>query len=176
MIVAHCEDNSLLFSITVDENGNETHNVAGDSITYSYNSDYNSQTGVYTDTVSFENENESADDGVILNVENQVDTVTNTDWFGRLISKNLSLFTSVNDDEFNINSSFLYNYADTDTTASTKITSITSEISVNENTLSQQEYYEYDAVGNITGIYHLEDDEKVYYNKYTKSKVGGRYD
>ena len=28
-------------------------NIAGDSITYSYDSDYNSQTGVYTDPVSF---------------------------------------------------------------------------------------------------------------------------
>ena len=37
-----------------------------------------------------------------------------------------------------------------------------SEITVNEAVINQQEYYEYDAVGNITGIYRLEENEKVY--------------
>ena len=56
--------------------------------------------------------------------------------------------------------------ADTKTSASTKITSFASTVTNGTNTVSQQEYYEYDSVGNITGIYRIEENEKVYYNKY----------
>lgn len=47
-----------------------------------------------------------------------------------------------------------------------KITPSASTVTNGTNTVSQQEYYEYDSVGNITGIYRIEDNEKVYYNKY----------
>ncbi len=33
-------------------------------------------------------------------------------------------------------------------------------------TVGGQEYYEYDYVGNITGIYRIEENEKIYYNRY----------
>ncbi len=164
--LVNAEDDFLLFSLAIDDNGNETHNIAGDSVTYLYNTDYNSQTGVYSDTVSFESEKEITEDGIVTSYINQGDVVTNTDWFGRLFSKALSLDIFVDDEEFEANSSFSYNYADTDTTASTKITSIASEITVNEAVINQQEYYEYDSIGNITGIYRLEENEKVYYNRY----------
>lgn len=40
-----------LLASSSDENGNVTHNIAGDTITYVYDSEYNSTTGTYTDTV-----------------------------------------------------------------------------------------------------------------------------
>ncbi len=41
-----------------------------------------------------------------------------------------------------------------------------SSVTNGTNTVSEQEYYEYDSVGNITGIYKIEENEKVYYNRY----------
>ena len=70
------------------------------------------------------------------------------------------------DGNFNLDSGILLTYADTDTEASTKVNSFTSSVTNGINTLTQQEYYEYDSIGNITGIYRLEENEKVYYNKY----------
>ena len=159
-------DNSLLFSVSSDENGNEVRNIAGDSITYVYDSNYNSVTGVYTDTISFETANELTENETVSNYSTGVTATTNTDWFGRVISKSVETDNEKNNESYSIDSSFVYNYADTDTTATTKVESISLNITNETNTVSRQEHYEYDAVGNITGIYRMEENEKVYYNKY----------
>ncbi len=160
------DSNTLLYSSYYDEDGNEIRNVAGSSITYNADSSYNDGTGEYTDILSFEKEATLTQDGVTSVYINDTDVTVNTDWFGRVYSKNVELETSKDDVTSTITSSIAYNYADTDTTATTKITSMTSNIVCGENTYSKQEYYEYDAVGNITGIYRLAENEKIYYNKY----------
>ncbi len=53
----------------------------------------------------------------------------------------------------------LFGYADTETQASTRINSFTSSVTNGVNTVTQQEYYEYDTVGNIT---YLEGDTYIW--------------
>ena len=159
-------DNSILFSTSADENGNVIHNIAGDSITYVYNGSYNSTTGINTDIVSFENEVTLTSDGVSTAYSNSADIVTDTDWFGRVNSKTLSIDTVKDGITYSIDSNLTLSYADTDTTATTKVTSLTSTVTNGTNTVGGQEYYEYDSVGNITGIYRIEENEKIYYNRY----------
>lgn len=159
-------DNSLLFSAVSDENGNETHNIAGDTLTYIYDGEYNSVTGAYTDIVSFEKTGSITNDGVTSDFSTDAQVRTATDWFGRVTQKNLDIDIVSDDDNFDLNSTVELTYADTDTTATTKVTSLMSSVTNGTNTVSVQEHYEYDSVGNITGIYHIEENEKVYYNRY----------
>ena len=63
-------------------------------------------------------------------------------------------------------------YADTDTTASTKITSHSSSFVSSEYTNNRTDYYEYDESGNITGIYRYADDVKTYYYSYQYDEAG----
>ncbi|MBR3768024.1 MAG: hypothetical protein IKL10_07290 [Clostridia bacterium] len=159
-------DNTLVFSSTCDEDGKVTHNIAGNSITYVYDGEYNSVTGVYTNSVSFEKTGSISTGSGTEEYSADAEILTNTDWFGRVTSKSLSVDVETDNGGISVDSGVLLDYADTDTTASTKVTSLTSFVSTADNTVSNQEYYEYDAFGNITGIYRIEDDEKVYYNKY----------
>ncbi len=159
-------DNSLLFASSSDENGNVTHNIAGDTITYVYDSEYNSVTGVYTDTVSFEKTGAITNGDETMAFTTNADIVTETDWFGRVTEKSLSLDIVSDDGSFNLDSAIILGYADTETQATTKVNSFTSSVTNGVNTVIQQEYYEYDTVGNITGIYRFEENEKVYYNRY----------
>lgn len=159
-------DNSLLFAATSDENGNETHNIAGDSITYVYDGEYNSVTGVYTDSISFEKTGAITSDGITSNFSTDANINTVSDWFGRVTEKSLDIDIVSDDVNFNLDSAIELTYADTETTATTKVTSLTSSVTNGSNTVTQQEYYEYDSVGNITGIYKIEENEKVYYNRY----------
>ncbi|MBQ8209578.1 MAG: amidase domain-containing protein [Clostridia bacterium] len=65
-----------------------------------------------------------------------------------------------------------YTYADTENTASTKVTAHSSTFTSDSNTYSQTDYYEYDASGNITGIYRYVDDVKTYYYTYVYDEAG----
>ena len=159
-------DNTILYTCSADENGNVTYNIADADITYVYDSDYNSATGVYTDTVAFENTGTMVSDGTESSFSTDADIITETDWFGRITDKSLNIDFTIDDEEFSLDSEINLTYADTQTTASTKITSFASTVTNGINTVSQQEYYEYDSVGNITGIYRIEENEKVYYKKY----------
>ena len=159
-------DNSVLFSSSGNDNGDVTHNIAGDTITYVYDGNYNSVTGVYTDSVSFEKTGAMTSDGVTSNFNTNADINTVKDWFGRVTQKSLDIDIISDDGNFYLDSSIELTYADTDTTATTKVTSLTSSVTNGTNEVSEQEYYEYDSVGNITGIYRLEENEKIYYNRY----------
>ena len=62
--------------------------------------------------------------------------------------------------------SYTYTYADTATEASTKITAHSYSGTAGLNTVSIEDHYEYDAKGNITGIYRLPNNVKTYTHKY----------
>lgn len=65
-----------------------------------------------------------------------------------------------------------YTYDDTDTTASTKIIAHSSSFVSDSYTNSRTDYYEYDASGNITGIYRYVDGVKTYYYTYVYDEAG----
>lgn len=159
-------DNTLLFSNISDDNGNVTQSIAGDSITYVYNYDYNSVSGVYTDTVSFEKNGTIISNGEPESFTSNVSIQTDTDWFGRLTDKSLALDIVSTDGNYSLESGLVFTYADTENAATSKIEALTSFVTNGTNGVSEEEYYEYDLQGNITGIYKLEENEKVYYNKY----------
>ena len=101
------------------------------------------------------------------------DINTIKDWFGRVTQKSLDIDIISDDGNFYLDSAIEHTYADTDTTATTKVTSLTSSVTNGTNEVSEQEYYEYDSVGNITGIYRLEENEKIYYNRYYYDEANG---
>lgn len=136
------------------------------SFTYVYDGEYNNVTGVYTDIVSFEKTGAITSDGVTSNFATDAAISIKTDWFGRVTGKALDIDIVSDDGNFNLDSTITLTYADTDTTATTKVTSLTSSVTNGTATVSEQEYYEYDSVGNITGIYKIDENQKVYYNRY----------
>lgn len=159
-------DNTLLFSNIADENGNVTQSIAADSITYVYDEEYNSVSGVYTDIISFEKNGTVVSNGVAESFTTNASIKTYTDWFGRVTNKALDLDIISADGNCSLDSSVTLTYTDTENTATTKVNSLTSSVTNGINTVLEEEYYEYDSTGNITGIYKLEENEKVYYNKY----------
>ena len=71
-----------------------------------------------------------------------------------------------------VEAEYNYTYDDTDTTASTKVTSHSSSFISDSYTHSRTDYYEYDASGNITGIYRYVDGVKTYYYSYEYDEAG----
>lgn len=171
-------DNELVYSSVYNEDGTQTENVLGNAITYTYNSEYNQVTGKTVSTKAFDTEYAYTDDDILYAYEQSVDTSVTTDWFGRTESKTIdidTLKTTVETEEtseYSVIGEYNFTYADTDTTASTKITSHSSSFVSSEFTNNRTDYYEYDAQGNITGIYRYVDDVKTYYYTYEYDNAG----
>ncbi len=163
--------NQILYSLTTDDNGKETEKVFSNTFVYSYNSDYNQVTGKTVDSKTMEHSGIIEDETGTAAVDLTVDTSVTYDWFGRTESRNISVDTFVTRGEETSESlvvaEYSYYYADDDTTASTKITSHSSSFETNGTvTASQTDNYEYDAAGNITGIFRLIDGIKTYFCNY----------
>lgn len=180
--IRNAADNSLVYSSVTNEDGTETETIDDFDITYSYNSEYNQVTGKTTSSKSFSKY--YLGDGIDGYTEYDMDvgTSSTTDWFGRVESKNVSMDVQKICEGTGPHENYIatgtqaFTYADTETTASTKITSHSSSYVWNGNNFfSKTEYYEYDDSGNITGIYRIEDDKKVYYHQYTYDEAGQLY-
>ncbi len=174
--IRRLDNNELLYSFTANEDGTETENILGTSITYTYNSEYNNVTGKTVSTKSFEHTIIAEETSQTL--EQNIDMAVTSDWFGRTDSKEItvdSLSTNTETEEtseFHVEAEYNYAYDDTDTTASTKITSHSSAFISEDYTNSRTDYYEYDATGNITGIYRYVDGVKTYYYNYVYDEAG----
>lgn len=178
--IRNAADNSLVYSSVTNEDGTETETVNDFDITYTYNSDYNQVTGKTTSSKSLSKEYFNPDDMTEYNMDMQVSTTT--DWFNRIESKNISMDVQKYCENTGPHENYIatgtqtFTYADTETTASTEITSHSSSYVWNGNNFfTKIEYYEYDDAGNITGIYRIEDDKKVYYHQYTYDTAGQMY-
>ena len=177
--IKNASDNSVVYSSVTNEDGSETENIHGYDITYTYNTEYNQITGKTITSKSFDKYYENYDN-YWLQYDLSVDLSTTTDWFGRVEKRNIdmSILSKVSEETGPHENSIYYGaqnytYADTDTTVSTKITGRnTSCVRNGTEFFSKTEYYEYDNSGNITGIYRIENDKKVYYNQYTYDEAG----
>ena len=170
-------DGELIYSSSTNENGTVTENLFGSAITYSFNSEYNQITGKTTSSRSFSKYTSVVNDDYEA-VENQIDygSAVTTDWFGRTTEKEMAveiinIVDSVQSEHY-ITGQTSYSYSDTATTATTKILSQTSTFSSDLNTVSRTDYYEYDATGNITGIYRYVDGVKTYFYTYVYDEAG----
>lgn len=174
--IRRLDNNELLYSVTANEDGTETENILGSSITYTYNSEYNNVTGKTVSTKSFEHTIVAEETSQAI--EQNIDMAVTSDWFGRTDSKEItvdSLSTNTETEEtseFHVEAEYNYDYDDTDTTASTKVTSHSSTFISEDYTNSRTDYYEYDASGNITGIYRYVDGVKTYYYTYVYDEAG----
>ncbi len=181
--IKNASDNSVVYSSVTNEDGTETETINGFDITYTYDSEYNQVTGKTISSKSFSKYYLNRDhlDGY-TEYDMDVTTSSTTDWFGRAESKNISMDvhkicegTGPHED-YIATGTQTFTYADTETTASTEITSHSASYVWNGNNFfSKTEYYEYDDSGNITGIYRIEDDKKVYYHRYIYDKAGQLY-
>ena len=174
--IRRLDNNELLYSVTANEDGTETENILGSAITYTYNSEYNNVTGKTVSTKSFEHTIIAEETSQAI--EQNVDMAVTSDWFGRTDSKEItvdSLSTNTETEEtseFHVEAEYNYAYDDTDTTASTKVTSHSSTFISEDYTNSRTDYYEYDATGNITGIYRYVDGVKTYFYNYEYDEAG----
>lgn len=164
--VRSLSDNSLLFSSVTDETGATEKSVFGSAVAYTYNTAYNAATGVTTDTVVMAKEAQIGDDSepVTALMENAIDS--QKDWFGRTVAKQAESSMSAEGMNQSLTSEIEYSYADTATTATTRLASYSQTITGKDNTATTTEYFEYDALGNITGVYRYIDNVKTYYNRY----------
>lgn len=174
--IRRLDNNELLYSVTAYEDGTQTENILGSAITYTYNSEYNNVTGKTVSTKSFEHTIIAEETSQAI--EQNIDMAVTSDWFGRTDSKEItvdSLSTNTETEEtseFHVEAEYNYAYDDTDTTASTKVTSHSSTFISEDYTNSRTDYYEYDASGNITGIYRYVDGVKTYYYTYVYDEAG----
>ena len=178
--IKNISDNSVVYSSVTNEDGTETEIINGFDITYSYNSEYNQVTGKTTTSKSLSKEYISNFDFTQYNTDMQVSTTR--DWFDRIESKNISIDMQKYCEDTGPHEDYIatgtqtFTYADTETTASTEITCHSASYVWNGNNFfSKTEYYEYDDSGNITGIYRIEDGQKVYYHQYTYDTAGQMY-
>lgn len=167
-----------MYSSATNEDGTQTENILGNSLIYTYNSEYNQVTGKTVSTKAFSHSSVVTEDEIEYSISSDVDISVTTDWFGRTESKEISVDsvktnTSTEEtSELNVTGEYNYIYADTENTASTKVTAHSSTFTSDSNTYSQTDYYEYDASGNITGIYRYIDDVKTYYYTYVYDEAG----
>ncbi len=170
-------DNKLIYSSIANENGTVTENLLGSAITYTFNSDYNQVSGKTVSDKDFTKASSVVnDDGVTVNTQADVGTTVTTDWFGRTTTKNITIATDRNtggiSEEYFVSGETEFTYTDTETNASTKVLSQTSTFTSDLHTNSRTDYYEYDATGNITGIYRYVDGVKAYYYTYVYDEAG----
>ncbi|MBO5947448.1 RHS repeat-associated core domain-containing protein [bacterium] len=163
------DNNYCIYSIVSNEDGTETENLLGYSVVYTYNSEYNAVTGKTVSTKSFTNTIEVSEESAYSGIQN-IDMSVTTDWFGRTETKDIVVDNGeINSD---VTAEYSYTYADTDTTASTKVTSHSSTFVSENYTNSRTDHYEYDATGNITGIYRYVDGVKTYFYNYKYDEAG----
>lgn len=171
-------DNSLIYSSVFNNDGSETEKIYNSIINYAYNNSYNQTTGK---TVIAKNGTVSTiyeDDSVEYSLARNINSSVTTDWFNRTEKKTFSLDSDKTNTETNEKTSYFvsgeynYNYNDTSTTASTKITSHSSSFSSSAHTSNRTDYYEYDASGNITGIYRYVNGVKTYFYQYEYDEAG----
>ncbi len=171
-------DNVLMYSAVYNEDGTETENIFGAEITYTYNSDYNQVTGKTVSEKSFSTSAVVEDEANEYSFDSDVILSSTTDWFGRTESKDIVVDSVQTDlateetEEFNVIGNYSFEYADTDDTATTKVLSHSSAFVSDSFTNSRTDYYEYDATGNITGIYRYVDGVKTYFYTYVYDEAG----
>ena len=176
--IVDTQDNTVIFSTGYDEDGNEIETVFGSSVTYEYDYSYSDITGITVSERFFETETETTDDETPINIYNSVSTVNETDWFGRTVSKTVTTDfikeeNSVETEYASLTATYEYTYDDTDTTASSRVTSYISTVETEDGIVSQRpEYYEYDDAGNITALYTYVNGNKFYVNTYEYDEAG----
>lgn len=166
--IRRLDNNELLYSVIANEDGTQTENILGSAITYTYNSEYNNVTGKTVTSKSFEHTIIAEETS--QTIEQNIDMTVTSDWFGRTENKDIVVDNDISD--LNVTAEYSYTYADTDTTASTKILSHSSAFISEDYTNSRTDYYEYDATGNITGIYRYVDGVKTYFYTYEYDEAG----
>ena len=170
-------DERLIYSTLTNTNGTVTENLLGSAITYTFNSDYNQVTGKTVSEKNFtKNTSVINDDNIAVDTQVDYDTSVTTDWFGRTEEKGIAVATDRTTDgvlsEHYVSGETIFTYADTDTIASTRVLSQTSTFTSALHNHSRTDYYEYDATGNITGIYRYIDGVKTYYYTYVYDEAG----
>jgi len=141
------DENVVLYETSYDEAPNFVETVNGTAFIYSYNNTYDAVTGVSTRNTTLQS--------LLLEFDFNKFSIgmeTQSDWFGRTLSKTRSILNA--EDESLVTISSLHGYDDTLTTASTKINTFTSEIATPNGNYDESRAYEYtyDGNGNITEI------------------------
>lgn len=171
-------DNSLIYSSQKDDNGNTTVIYGGQTIVYTYDSQYNAMTGYTVNAVTEEFSTELTEEGTTSVIDSTVSISSSKDWLSRDKSKSVnSHIAKLNasgeeSTAVDISGQYDYNYADTDTAASSKISSLSSTFSNGNRTYSRTDCYEYDERGYITGIFRYIDNTKTYDYNYTYDEAG----
>lgn len=171
-------DNSLMYSSVYNNDGSETETIYDSTINYEYINSYNQITGetvvAKNATVSTTYEEDSVENALSRDINSSV----TTDWFNRTEKKNISVNTDKINTEtdklasYYVSGEYNYTYNDTVTTASTKIASHSSSFSSSSYINNRTDYYEYDASGNIEGIYRYVNGVKTYFYQYEYDEAG----
>ena len=156
-------DDEPLFSVSKDaETGEPIYTSCGHAITVSAQSDYSSETGAMSETVSYYSENDSAWYRDSLTSE--------TDWFGRTTQKSVSVQSGLigsNRVAEGDGGSYVYSYFDTATTASPQIKSLAYSYSSQTVERDYENFFTYDDRGNLTEVYQPDNNDlPVYSHKY----------
>lgn len=164
--IRRTDDNSLIYDLTTNEDGTITETIFGDALTLSPYETYNNQTGITESGRSFDLNKTWTSNSTTHSIDAENDLSITKDWFGRTIKRRETFSGIVDSEETELERIRTYHYADTDTTASQRVTGITTALEMNGTTTQTTEYYEYDAIGNVTGIYHMENSEKIYDRRF----------
>lgn len=167
-------DNTLLYSSILNDDGENELSLGSSDIVFTYDSEYNSVTGITTDSTEYTGETTITDED-----NNEIDcsvsaaTAVNTDWFGRVVSKSVTTDVYATDGENildqTVSASTAVTYNDTATTASTQVSSYSTTV----DGVTETEYYEYDSTGNISVIYHYtENGVRENLNRYFYDEAG----
>ena len=167
-------DNSLIYSLTEDENGHSVQNLFGAAVTYTDGSAYDSLTGVSQSTRDFSRQRTVVDEdtGETNSFSAALSFGVTKDWFGRVTSKSGTGNSNVNGDLFNAQFSQSFTYNDTADTASTRVNAHEFSLTVGGKSYTAEDNYEYDARGNITGIFRMADGVKTYSGRYAYDEAG----
>ena len=172
-VVQTAADDTVLFEVTEGTDGAFSETVFGAVGDYESAESYNSATGITSQTKSFEHTITNIDPDIQeeVSMTTGVTFADTTDWFNRTVSKSADFSTEISEDDNGLFSGGMtkertYTYADTASAASDRISTITDTVTVGEDTTTTETHYEYDFVGNITGIFHYEENMKVYDVRY----------
>ena len=172
------EDNSLLYSLTYNDDGGETENLFGSEIVYTYSGEHNQVTGKTVSKKSFAKNSVYEENDDAYDVTFNANTEITKDWFDRIENKNISVDTiktnanTKETSEYHVSGEYSFTYDDTEDTASTKILSHSSNFISEEYSNSRTDNYEYDETGNITGVFRYVDGVKTYYYTYKYDEAG----
>lgn len=163
------DDQIIVFSISTNpENGTVTRTCFDHSADIKKTTNYEMATGATSNNLTYTSI--VSGDGQSYETEDLL--TTHTDWFGRITEKTISeksRYYRANRYVTGDLGTYSYEYADdlNEQTASAKISGFRYQYESANDSIDREMYYEYDANGNITGVYNYIGDVKNYLNQYS---------